>query len=299
MDSERVRRTAIRAVTARRIAAALLTQALLVAVRATPAEAAAAWWQPVALQGTALTAVSATGPVIVVRTEAGTVLRSTDHGAHFTAAADATPPPGTPVPVSSGDYTWTISATGRVLRQRDGGAALPDPGGPNLGAGAHLLAAPAALPGAVVAVATDGTVWRRAQDGGWNRSLLLLPQGAVRGVPAITSITAFAQPLTTAVYLGTDGYAVLLTSNGGDDWIRAGPDLPGSVRGLAADSPAHAVYAATSSGLWMHRLQSFPAPPKYPDRALLARWIGIGAVTLVAAALAMLAMLRLAPRSQR
>jgi hypothetical protein len=43
-------------------------------------------------------------------------------------------------------------------------------------------------------------------------------------------------------------------------------------------------------------LQELPAPPAYQDAALVWRWIGIGAVTLVAAALTLLGMVRLAPR---
>jgi hypothetical protein len=293
-----MRRRARRHATRVRFAGAAAAAAATFVACVTPATAAAPWWSPVALRGTALTAVTASGAAVTVRTETGTALRSTDRGRHFTAVAHAPQPPSQ-VAVTSGGYTWTISAAGRVLRSRNGAVPVLDPGSPSLGTGAHLLAAPAALPGAVVAVAVDGTVWRRSQDGAWSRSLLLLPQSMVRGVPAVTSITAFTQPLSTAVYVGTAGYAVLLTSNGGDDWIRAGAELPGTVTGLAADSGARVVYAATSDGLWEHRLQSLPAPPQYPDRALLARWLGIAAVTLIAAVIALGAMLRVAPRGRR
>ena len=171
-----------------------------------------------------------------------------------------------------------------------------DPGSPDLGAGADLIAATAALPGVVVTVSTDGTVWRRGQDGDWKRALLLLPASLVQGVPRITSVTAFTEPLSDAIYLGTDGYADLISTDGGDDWIRAGPGLPDSVYSLSADSGRHAVYAGTSDGLWEHVLQSLPAPPAYHDAALIWRWLGIGAVTLVASAVALLAMVRLVPR---
>ena len=89
---------------------------------------------------------------------------------------------------------------------------------------------------------------------------------------------------------------MLISTDGGDDWIRAGPGLPDSVYSLSADSARHAVYAGTSDGLWVHVLQALPAPPAYHDAALVWRWLGIGAVTLVASAAALLGMSRLVPR---
>jgi hypothetical protein len=109
-------------------------------------------------------------------------------------------------------------------------------------------------------------------------------------------VAAFTQPLSEAIYLATDGYAVLISTDGGDDWIRAGPGLPNSVYALSADSGRHSLYAGTADGLWVHVLQELPAPPVYQDAALVWRWIGIGAVTLVAAAITLLAMVRLVPR---
>jgi hypothetical protein len=173
---------------------------------------------------------------------------------------------------------------------------VADPGSPGLGAGADLIASPAALPGVVVAVSTSGVVWRRGQDGDWKQALLLLPASLVQGVPRVTSVTAFTEPLSEAIYLSTAGYAVLISTDGGDDWIRAGPGLPDSVSSLSADSARHAVYAGTSDGLWVHVLQELPAPPAYQDAALVWRWLGIGAVTLLASIAALLGMLRLAPR---
>lgn len=275
----------------------LLAIAIAVAVMSVtaPAANAAAWWSPAGLQGTALRSVTAEGSVVEVVTASGQALRSTDRGAHFsTVEAPVTPQ----VVVTSGQYTWTIDVSGRVLRGIRGGPRVPDPGSPRLGRGAHLIAAPAAFPGVVVAVSTGGTVWRRGHDGDWKQALLLLPQSLVQGSPQVTALAAFAQPLSGAVYLGTAGYAVLISQDGGDDWIRAGPGLPDTVSGLATDSGSHAVYAATTDGLWVHTLQALPAPPRYSDQALVFRWLGIGAVTLVASALAVLAMLRLfrAPR---
>lgn len=259
---------------------------------------AAAWWSPVALQGEAITRVAATGDTILVRTGLGATLRSIDGGKRFTTA-----PPGAAFPptgvVTVGTQRWEIDAGGRVVHIANvaqSSAGVIDPGSPDLGAGADLIAAPAALPGVVVAVSTDGTVWRRGQDGDWKQALLLLPASAVQGVPPITSVTAFTQPLSAAIYLGTDGYGVLISTDGGDDWIRAGAGLPDSVYSLSADSARHALYAGTSDGLREHVLQALPAPPTYRDAALVWRWIGIGAVTLIASAAALLGMIRLVPR---
>ena len=264
----------------------------------TPVHAADAWWSPVGLRGVAITKVFATGNTIMVRTGAGATLVSTDQGKTFAPATGnpAFPPTGV---VQLGTGAWTISSAGLVAHVDDLAERTHpqiDPGSPNLGAGADLLAAPAALPGVVVAVGTDGTVWRRGQDGDWKQALLLLPQSLVQGVPRVTSVAAFTAPLTDAVYLGTDGYAVLISTDGGDDWIRAGAGLPNSVYSLSANSGRHALYAGTSDGLWVHILQELPAPPAYQDAALVWRWIGIGAVTLVAAALTLLGMVRLVPR---
>ncbi len=264
----------------------------------TPVRAASAWWTPVALSGVAVTKVFATGDTIMVRTGTGATLSSTDAGRTFAPVqGDATfPPTGT---VIIGNTGWSIGSDHRVSHDDDlagKGAVITNSGSPDLGAGADLLAAPAALPGVVVAVSTNGTVWRRGQDGDWKQALLLLPQSLVQGVPKVTSVTAFTKPLSDAIYLGTDGYAVLISTDGGDDWIRAGPGLPDSVFALSADSARHAVYAGTSDGLWVHVLQQLPSPPAYQDAALVWRWLGIGAVTLVAAALTLLGLLRLMPR---
>lgn len=284
-----------RALTATVAACIALT---VIVIGSAPARAALAWWSPVALRGTGITRVSAIGDTIMVRTARGATLLSTDGGSTFaTAPATASFPPLNVV--TAGKERWEIDPAGRVLYVADTAvSATPvlDPGSPDLGAGADLIAATAALPGVVVAVSTDGTVWRRGQDGDWKRALLLLPASLAQGVPRITSVTAFTEPLSDAIYLGTDGYADLISTDGGDDWIRAGPGLPDSVYSLSADSGRHAVYAGTSDGLWEHVLQNLPAPPAYHDAALIWRWLGIGAVTLVASTVALLAMVRLVPR---
>ncbi|MFZ0181443.1 MAG: hypothetical protein WAL84_16480 [Candidatus Dormiibacterota bacterium] len=293
MGSERRRRAITPA------AAVVVALIALLSVSAT-ARAASAWWNPVALRGVAVTRVSAIGDTITVRTGSGATLMSMDGGKAFTPAPAGTTFPPTNV-VAIGAERWEIDSGGRVVHvsnvaQRN--APVPDPGSPDLGPGADLIASPAALPGVVVAVSTDGTVWRRGQDGDWKQALLLLPASIVQGVPRITSVSAFTAttpPLSDAIYLGTDGYAVLVSTDGGDDWIRAGPGLPDSVYSLSADSARKAVYAGTSDGLWEHVLQSFPAPPAYKDAALVWRWIGIGAITLVASLAALLGMTRLVP----
>lgn len=232
---------------------------------------------------------------VIVRTTSGETLQSDDGGKTYSTAAAETQLTS-PAEVRSGDDRWRINAAGRVLHARGSASLQPDRRGPHLGAGAHLLAAPAALPGVVVAVARDGTVWRRGADGGWGQSLLLLPASLTRGVPTVTAVAAFTRPLTGTVYLSTDGYSVLLSTDGGDDWIRANPGLPESVHALSADAATRSVYAATSDGVFVHRLQAFPGPAAYHDSALVLRWVGLALVALVSAALAALALSLLATR---
>ena len=269
-----------------------------------PARAASAWWTPIALRGLAVMRVAASGDTITVRTGSGATRISNDGGKTFATAPPATTFPPTN-PVTTGTQSWGIDPGGRVVHastvaQRN--APVPDPGSPDLGRGAEMIAAPAVLPGVVVAVSTDGTVWRRGQDGDWKQALLLLPASIVQGVPRITSVAAFTtltNPMPSdAIYLGTDGYTVLVSTDGGDDWIRAGPGLPDTVYSLATDTigKVGVVYAGTSDGLWEHVLQAFPAPPAYQDAALVWRWVGIGAVTLIASVAALLGMTRLVPR---
>jgi len=263
--------------------AALCLAASTCAVSA--AASAVSWWQPLALHGTDLIAVHAQGALVVVRTSAGMTLRSQDGGATFARVA------GDPAliaarSVRSGRDTWAIDAGGRVLHAVGGARLALDPGSPRLGEGADLIAAPASAPGVVLAAATDGTVWRRDPSLGWARALLLLPAGGLGGVPRVTALAAFTRPVTSTVYLGTAGYGVLLSADGGDDWVRADPGLPADVYGLSADSTTRSLYAATSRGLYVHHLQAFPGPAAYRDSALVLRWLGYGAVVLVVVLLA-------------
>jgi hypothetical protein len=127
-------------------------------------------------------------------------------------------------------------------------------------------------------------VWRRAPSGQWATSFILLPAGGLSGPPQVTAVAAFTSPVTGAIYMGTDGYGVLLSQDGGDDWIRADPGLPENVLALAADASARALYAATDQGLFVHHLQSFPGPPVYRDTSLYVRWLGSAIVALLAIA---------------
>jgi hypothetical protein len=271
--------------------------ALAAWLSAAPVAAAEPWWVPVGLRGQAVTRVEvgAAGVLAVAGGRAHCLLRS------GTAATRAAPVPGAPgcgrlldrpaAPSASG---WTLRQ-GHVDRVRTRGAATRDPGSPDLGPSAHLLAVPAALDGAVVAVAGDGTVWRRTASGSWGRALLLLPQHLLAGPPPVTALAAFeSSPVTPAVYLGTDGEAVLVTEDGGEDWLRAGAGLPLGVLALATDAGGRAVYAGTRDGLWVHHLRPLPAPPLYRPAGLMARWLEIAVVTLLAGGAAIAALARAA-----
>src|ERR1700693_2642566 len=159
---------------ARRIAVVPAAALSALIIGSIPARAAAAWWSPVSLRGVAVTRVSAAGDTITVRTAAGATLTSSDAGKTFSpgSGSETFPPTGT---VTVGNQVWSIAPNGGVRHAGGGGAPVPDPGAPHLGAGADLIASPAALPGVVVAAGTDGTVWRRGQDGDWEEGLLPPP----------------------------------------------------------------------------------------------------------------------------
>jgi hypothetical protein len=267
---------------------AVLPAVLLLALPAT-VYAATPWWEPLAFAGQSVTSVSTVGANLLVTTASGLHV-STDGGRTF---QDVAAPPPLIAPPQTGT-TWEIH-DGTVFTTRPGRPPALDLRAPFLGDSANLIAAPAALPGVAVAVGSDNHVWRRAQSGQWATSFILLPAGGLSGAPQVTALAAFTQPLSVAVYMGTDGYGVLVSENGGDDWIRADPGLPENVLGLATDSSARALYAATDQGLYVHHLQAFPAPPVYQDASLWLRWLGIGLVALVATAAAVLGLRRVLP----
>jgi hypothetical protein len=295
MGSERRRSRASRArIRPVRARAAVLLAMVAGWLSTPPAVAAESWWVPVALRGQAVTRVEV---------RPGGVLAVTGGTAHClprpaTAASPAaSAPAGATCGVRPGHTAapappaWRLRS-GRVERVGPRGAAV-DPGSPHLGPSAHLLAAPAALPSAVVAVAGDGTVWRRTPSGSWGRALLLLPQHLLAGPPPVTGLAAFdSSPLTPAIYLATDGEAVLVTEDGGQDWLRAGDGLPLGVLALETDAAGRAVYAGTRDGLWVHHLQQLPAPPDYRPSGLVRRWLEMAAITLIAGAAATVALAR-------
>ena len=258
---------------------------LLLTVPAT-AHAAQPWWEPLAFAGQRVTSVMAQGEQVVVATDSTRYL-SVDGGHSFTkgAAAGVLKEPAATL--------WEIHA-GTVVTGPAGMPLTADPHSPFLGESAHIIAAPAALPGVAVAVGSDNHVWRRDASGQWATSFILLPAGGLSGIPQVTSLAAFTQ-LSGAVYMGTAGYGVLISEDGGDDWIRADPGLPENVLALAADSSTRALYAATDQGLFVHHLQALPRPPVYVDANLYLRWLGIALVALLATVAAVLGLRRALP----
>ncbi len=250
--------------------------------------AAAAWWQLVAFSGQPVTrVVLVSGHLVAV--VGGVAMEQTTGGFVATAAPAASSPR-----VSVGSVTWSISPQGDVMVSRHHAAPVRDPGSPGLGAGADLIAAPLAVPpgvqpgSLVVAVSSSGLVWRRAANGSWGVSLVMLPDTLVTGTPAVTSLVAFnASGQSGVVYLGTDGFGTLLSDDGGDDWTRANPGLPDDVTSLASDPSGHgAIWAGTTQGLYVHRLQPLPEIPSYSGGSLTGKWLATIALGLVVALLA-------------
>ncbi len=256
---------------ARLLVAAPLAAMGLASAAAVPAQAAGPWWQLVAFPGQTVSRVAVVQGRVTALVGGEAMVQA---ASGFVAAA--APPPPAPATVTTGSRTWSISPTGRVMVTEDGRAPSPDPGSPALGSGAHLIAAPLAVPGFVVAVSTGGTVWRRDPSGGWAVSLALLPATLLTGTPAVTSIAGFnTDAVSGVVYIGTTGYGTLLTSDNGDDWVRADPGLPDDVLSLAADASgaAPAIWAGTSQGLYVHRLQALPSIPNYSGGSLTGKWL--------------------------
>jgi hypothetical protein len=274
------------------VAAALALPGRVLAATTPDPHAGEPWWVPLGLAGERVTSVSVTGTAVDV-IAGGRRLRSSDGGASFAPAAGGTGGASAggagSGPVTSGDDQWLIRG-GLVLHGHAGSAPAPDPGSPDLGAGAHLLAAPRDPQGTVVAVSDAGVVWRRAADGDWSRTLVLLPRSLVGGTPDITDLTAFttATPggaLPVTVYMATDGYAVLASQDGGGTWFRDGPGLPDGVHALAAAPALSAILAATDDGVWVHHLRALPGVPQYSAPDLTARQRAIVGITVAAAAL--------------
>ena len=279
-------RVARRRPTAARLVLAAVVGLVCLAAATVPAHASAPWWQLRAFSGESVLAVTVDGSAVRVETAAGWQV-SSDAGNTWTATALPPPPAQHP-------GQWLVSV-GRPALATASGVEV-DPQGPDLGA-ARGITSPAANPGSVIAVAGDSTVWRRDSTGQWARALLLLPSGGLEPPPPVTAVVSFTdQPLSQAIYVATAGYGVLITTDGGSDWSRADSGIPGVVNGLAADSAHSTVWAATSAGLFAHKLSALPAPPVYVDNALWWRIFGIGLVVVVAVFGALLALWRLLPR---
>ena len=279
---------------ARLLVAAPLAAMGLASAAAVPAQAAGPWWQLVAFPGQTVSRVAVVQGRVTALVGGEAMVQA---ASGFVAAA--APPPPAPATVTTGSRTWSISPTGRVMVTEDGRAPSPDPGSPALGSGAHLIAAPLAVPGFVVAVSTGGTVWRRDPSGGWAVSLALLPATLLTGTPAVTSIAGFnTDAVSGVVYIGTTGYGTLFTSDNGDDWVRADPGLPDDVLSLAADASgaAPAIWAGTSQGLYVHRLQALPSIPNYSGGSLTGKWLITLALCLGVIVLAGLALIARARR---
>jgi len=258
---------------------------------ATAPPAAEPWWAPVAFQGRTVSDVRVDAGLLSVSVAGLGEQQSADGGVTWHAASE---PGGAPVPAAPG--AWQARG-GRVGRVDATGTWHADPGSPRVAspstAGHGTVAGVPGADGWVVAVDVDGVVWRRDAAGHWDRALLLLNQDALHGAPRVTGIASFSVPLSDAVYLATDGYSVLESTDGGDDWVRAGPGLPDSVLAVTTDAPRRAVWAGTTDGLWRHHLQPTPAPPVYAAQDLRLRWVGTAAVCLAAAGVALGGMLRL------
>jgi len=271
------------------------TVAVLTVLTASPVRAADPWWQRVGFAGAAVSRLSAGGGQVAAEVGSERQVSTDGINFHVQAGGVAAPPPA----VQAGEDTWSI-VEGRVRHARGGGGAALDPGSPDLGKGATLIASPLALPGTVVAISEGGSVWRRKAGGDWAQSLLLLPAGLWHGVPEITGVAAFAdRPVSGVVYISTRGYGTLLTGDGGADWTRADPGLPGEVLSLASDGSVSPplIWAGTTDGLWVHRLQRPPEIPVYQKQDLMTRTLTTVVVVLLASAAAAACLLRFARTS--
>ncbi len=258
--------------------------------QATQPPASEPWWVPVGFRGNQVGSVRVDGGVLAVDVGGAGQQQSRDGGTTWQGIFErhglAALAPG----------EWAV-CDGREGRRDPTGACSVDPGSPRLAAsptaGHASIAAIPGNPGVVVAVDVDGVVWSRDPQGHWSRGLLLLNQDALHGPPRITGVASFDAPLSTALYLATDGYSVLESTDAGVDWVRANPGLPDSVLAIATDSSRRAVYAGTGDGLWVHHLQATPAPPVYAPQDLTWRWLATAAVCVAAAAAGIGGMIRL------
>jgi hypothetical protein len=201
-------------------------------------------------------------------------------------------------PVAAGQPFAIATRAGISLLGR-GGRLRRSPGAPRLGL--H----PA------VAVMGDGIILAGDQSGliyahytsGWTPVFQLLPYGGLGGVPRLTAILGVGPQ---AAYIATWGFGTLLTPDGGYSWYRAAPPTAGGrVVALAAlgpvyaRSPAGMVAAAGPGRLFLHRLQTLPAPPSYSGASQTAQLLATAAVTVAAALGVILAMWWVGRRKRR
>ena len=248
---------------------------------ATAVSAAPPFWEPAGLQGQAVSSVT-------VGTD-GSVLAATTAGPEYTSRSSAwqREVPSTFVPEEPAPG-WTLGSGGKphYLGREIAQA-------PSLNSGT-VLAAPVSLPGEVMALDPQGHLWAGSSGGAWSQPLLLLPDTLWTGTPRITGVTAFTRgsDAPQAVYVSTAGFGVLISEDAGVDWLRADTGLPRDVSGIAADPTDASVWAATSDGIWVHRVAPLPAPPLYTDSAYWARVAGIIAVVVAGLGVAFAALRR-------
>ncbi|HUY98319.1 MAG TPA: hypothetical protein VMW47_11995 [Verrucomicrobiae bacterium] len=196
---------------------------------------------------------------------------------------------------------WWALVNGRLYGSRDGtvwGAARHTAPLPptshilvELGDGTVLAAEPSGL---VLASSARGLV----------PDLQILPSGGLAGVPEPTGLTAVG---STSAYLATRGFATLLTPDDGYDWYRAAPsELPSTIEAVASVGPVFAsrqphgdVVAAGPARLYIHRLQSLPAPPVYIGGTATLELAGTAATTFAAILVGLSGLALLGPRRRR
>lgn len=220
-----------------------------------------------------------------------TLVALTAEGIYLGPAGDRLSPPGDPPvrtgflalagPVERGQPFLVATTRGIYLVGSDGRLVL-SPNSPRLGAGATLTEMG---DGILLAGDDRGTIYALYSTG-WTPIFQILPQGGLEGVPNLTAIVGVGPD---AAYVATLGFGTLLTPDGGYTWYRAAPSA--DVVALAALGPIYSskpsglVLAATTSGVFVHHLQTLPAPPAYSGATQTAQLLGTAAVTVVAAML--------------
>lgn len=188
-----------------------------------------------------------------------------------------------------GRLEWLALVGGRLWVSPSGRRFLPAAGSPRFTATTSLLTELGS--GTALVAEPQGLVWQ-GTGRTWQRVFQVLPYGGFGGVPRLTGLVSDG---ASSAYLGTNGFGTLLTPDGGYSWYRASPPDP-HLLGLAVLGPVFArrpsglVLGLTSETTYGHRLQGLPAPPVYAPRTALFELLGEAAVTVLAAALVLLAL---------